>query len=313
MSNVKISNAPVPFALPAAAAINGTETLPMDQTVGGVVTTVSSLFSALMGSISITYPTGLVSVGAGLTVAGGNFTSRGILDTATANVLTVAAAAVTILKSTTVTPTAATNGVIINAASSSSFAGLQVKAVDGSGGIILDAQSATTGAFMSFQNSGVERGFIGTGPVTLAGAALGDFTIGCDTGVMRIKTVATLGLQSSSGVMMNLTTAGSTIFGPPSGVALTVNGNGTSRGMQVAQAGAAFALAIAGSTSEQLYIDNTANGVGTAALRIDVSATTGTGTATFTAANKPTATAGGPVTWLPISINGTIRYFPGWA
>jgi hypothetical protein len=63
MSNVKISNSPVPFALPVASVINGTETLPMDQTVGGVVTTVSSLFSRLLGPLAVNYTTGVTTVG----------------------------------------------------------------------------------------------------------------------------------------------------------------------------------------------------------------------------------------------------------
>lgn len=91
MANVKISAFPVPFALPVAGVINGTETLPMDQTVGGVVTTVSSLFSRLLGSLSVTYPTGLVTAAAGLTVTGAAFTSRGILDSSTTTSVTIAA------------------------------------------------------------------------------------------------------------------------------------------------------------------------------------------------------------------------------
>jgi|SRR6267142_608696 len=65
MANVKISNFPVPFALPVAASINGTETLPFDQTVSGVVTTRSALFSRLLGPISInSYANGGVTIAA---------------------------------------------------------------------------------------------------------------------------------------------------------------------------------------------------------------------------------------------------------
>lgn len=65
MANVKISNFPVPFALPVAAVINGTETLAVDKTVGGVVTTVSSTFTRLLGPISITsYANGGVAIAA---------------------------------------------------------------------------------------------------------------------------------------------------------------------------------------------------------------------------------------------------------
>lgn len=62
MANVRISNFPVPFALPVAAVINGTETLPFDQTVAGVVTTRSGLFSRLLGPIAVNYSTGVATV-----------------------------------------------------------------------------------------------------------------------------------------------------------------------------------------------------------------------------------------------------------
>lgn len=91
MANKTISGFPVPFSLPVAASINGTETLPINQTVGGIITTVSSLFSRLLGSLSVTYPTGLVTASAGLTVSGAAFTSRGILDNATTTSVTIAA------------------------------------------------------------------------------------------------------------------------------------------------------------------------------------------------------------------------------
>lgn len=195
----------------------------------------------------------------------------------------------------TTSATAAPN-LTVNQAFSTSQPSILIKALDGSGALVIDVQSATTGGFMSFKNSGVERGFIGTGPATLAGAALGDFAIGADTGILRI---------AGKG--------GTIVTAPVGAVSLTVNAVSGQRGIQVVGSGAAFAIAANGATVEQLYLDNTANGTGTAALRIDVSATTGAGTATFTATNKPTVTAGGPVTWLPISINGTVRYCPLWA
>jgi len=53
---------------------------------------------------------------------------------------------------------------------------------------------------------------------------------------------------------------------------------------------------------------------GQPALRVNTSATTGTQTATWTApTNKPGAALGTVVTWLPISIAGTIRYIPCWS
>jgi hypothetical protein len=59
MANVKISGFPVPFALPAAATLTGTEEVPMDQVTGGVRTTVAATTAAIAalasgGSLTIT-------------------------------------------------------------------------------------------------------------------------------------------------------------------------------------------------------------------------------------------------------------------
>lgn len=62
-----------------------------------------------------------------------------------------------------------------------------------------------------------------------------------------------------------------------------------------------------------LFFSGGASSAGVEVIRADHCATTGTGTPTFTATNKPTATAGGPVTWLPINVDGARRYIPLWA
>lgn len=65
---------------------------------------------------------------------------------------------------------------------------LLIKGLDNSGPLVIDIQAAANGGFLSFRNSAVERGFIGTGPATLAGAALADFIIGADTGILKLST-----------------------------------------------------------------------------------------------------------------------------
>lgn len=47
MANVKISNAP-PFGLPTGATLTGAEFIPMDQTVGGIVTTIKATISQVV-------------------------------------------------------------------------------------------------------------------------------------------------------------------------------------------------------------------------------------------------------------------------
>jgi hypothetical protein len=74
MANVKISGAPVPFALPTGAALTGTEWVPMDQTVGGVITTIRAQASAIaaLASVGFAAPTaqvGLTAIPGVLTTA----------------------------------------------------------------------------------------------------------------------------------------------------------------------------------------------------------------------------------------------------
>lgn len=103
-----------------------------------------------------------------------------------------------------------------------------------------------------------------------------------------------------------------TLNAPATGPSLTVNAASGQRGVQVNGSGAGIGLEVAsGSGAFGLYIDNTAQGTGTAALRIDASATTGTGTPVFNN-NKPTATSTGTGTWLPIILNGNTFYIPCW-
>lgn len=88
MSNVKISGFPVPFALPQVSVANGTEIVPVDQTVAGVKTTVGIPATALFsggGSLTVTDGTHTetsvteISFTSGATVSSGG---AGIADVA---------------------------------------------------------------------------------------------------------------------------------------------------------------------------------------------------------------------------------------
>lgn len=57
---------------------------------------------------------------------------------------------------------------------------------DGGQAIVINDANAVSGYFVSFSNAGVECGFIGLGTATVAGTALADFSIGCDSGVLRL-------------------------------------------------------------------------------------------------------------------------------
>lgn len=191
---------------------------------------------------------------------------------------------------TILTPATAAASLTINVAFNSSQPGLLIKAVDGSAAFVIDTQSATTGSFISYRNSGVERGFIGTGPVCLAGAALADFSIVTDTAALR--------LQGFTGAFI---TPGSAV------TALTVTGFSNTTFVSSLIAGSA------NMTNALLFLSGGSSSAGIETIRMDHCASTGTGTATFTATNKPTATAGGPVSWIPINLDGVRRYIPVWA
>jgi hypothetical protein len=102
-----------------------------------------------------------------------------------------------------------------------------------------------------------------------------------------------------------------TIAAPTSGNALSVSAQSGQRAMTIQGAGAGIALSMTTGTTLGLYIDNTTNGAGNPAIRVDVSATTGTATPTGLGTVKPGA-ATAASQWLPISINGTTMYIPLW-
>jgi hypothetical protein len=142
------------------------------------------------------------------------------------------------------------------------------------------------GTNFSWRSQGVEKGFFGNG-TNVQGLSVDDFGVGTATG----------------------------------GLILSGSANGTAGIIFKVIGGASEAMRILNTGQVRINATNAvANGLviygvsaGGSALQINNSATTGTGTATFTATNKPTATAGGPVTWIPVSVDGSVRYIPAWA
>ena len=68
---------------------------------------------------------------------------------------------------------------------------------------------------------------------------------------------------------------------------------------------------IGGAPLSKLHVYGTA--AGTAALRLDTTATTGAQTATWTApTNKPGAASGVVTKWIPVNLDGTTYYIPAW-
>jgi hypothetical protein len=60
-------------------------------------------------------------------------------------------------------------------------------------------------------------------------------------------------------------------------------------------------------------LTTTGTAAGTAAIRLDTTATIGAQTATWTApTNKPGAAAGVVTRWIPINLDGTTYYIPAW-
>jgi hypothetical protein len=189
--------------------------------------------------------------------------------------------------------------------------------------------SATTDLF-KISDSGGAIITVGTGPTALSVTSTGTsvaalFWTDSNTpqGIGGIYTAAgntfigtqngtTLNFQTANTTRITIGTSGATsIFAPISGVALTVAGVSGYQTLAVNATGTSFGMSVQGAGASQLYLNNAAYGVGNAAIRIDSSATTGTGTATFTATNKPGGNTS-PTQWLPISIGGTVYYIPLW-
>jgi hypothetical protein len=286
MANVKISGFPVPFALPPGTP-NGTEVFAADQTVGGVLSTVSVTVAALFGAATsgVTYPSGggiamtysstsaAIAItqggsGSALTVAGGSFSSRGILDNATANAFTIAAAG-------NVTISAPSSGIplTIAAAPLAAFPNLQLRA----------PETSTVGCIQFYDT---------TASAIVAGIGFGATITG--------QIVTDLVLYSSTGVSIG-NGGGSAIgtrFGPTGAVTINAPSSGTS-------------LTVTGASS-QAALTLTSFAANTAAINFTNSATTGTVTASFTATNKP-GTGTTITNWLPIFLNGTRYWIPCWA
>lgn len=289
MANVKISNFPVPFALPVAPTINGTETLPLDQTVGGIVTTVSATFARLLGPVAVNYTNSQVSIGPAVAATGPALTvsNLGSLDTVALNA----------------TSGRFTSLLFENAAS--------IKAQlfwDNTNSVFSVGSTANT---LTFDAAGLQSTFSTTSSgqyrisLVQAGVANGDLA----------EIQLSSGATSFAVFAANAATAAALVAGGPTGaqgLLRTLNAapivfgtSNTFRG-QISTTGNWIVPA----PSSGVTLTTTATAAGAAALQVNTSATTGAQTATFTATNKPGTGTTGPDKWLPVNLDGTLHYIP---
>jgi hypothetical protein len=311
MASEFISGYPAPLALPVGTP-NGTEIVPADQVVGGVRTTKGFAVSGLLASLAVTYPTGLVTASSGFTVSGGNFTSRGILDQATAQALAISSG----------------GNVSINTVAAGNTAAISTSLV-GSYALLLDAPSNNTAGTLAFFNTttSVVVAELGGGG-TVTGQGVNDFAIAPSaSGHVIIGTGSGAGIGSefsSNGAFTN-NVSGTTIFST-SATGMFCNTWGSQSGVQTINASSGLTIngpttinpasgtaltvhgvsVLSGGAVQQLVITGVA--VGTSAISIATCATTGAGTGTLIA-NKPGGNTN-TTKWIPIILDGVLGYIP---
>lgn len=200
MSNVKIF-APVPFGLPTGAALTGAEWVPMDQTVGGVTTTIRSQASAI----------------AALAVS-----SASILGTANQIAVSVAGGVATISFSANIAIPAPPSGIALSVTgiAGSNIPSLQVNGGSGAGlsnGVFIfaGAGSASDRVLDVINKAGAARNFglfgdfswnfaNASNVATLSGSAAGNITIAAPS------SGANLTLSAGNATNQNLLSASNT-------------------------------------------------------------------------------------------------------
>ena len=189
---------------------------------------------------------------------------------------------------------------------------LSVTAVSGGGAALLAVGTANTVALnsssapSSFNNNGL--------PLILlnqSGAAYSAIQNDAADTWSIARSPGSSGFALGSPVLQWTTAGNVSIKAPTSSTALSITGVSGGRCIQANASGANFAIAVTNGTAPGLYLDNTSGGAGTAALRIDVSSTTGAATPTGLGTVKPGA-ATAASQWLPITLNGTLYYIPCW-
>lgn len=255
MANVKISNAP-PFGLPTGAALTGSELIPMDQTVGGIVTTIKATASqiAALGSgiTSILGTANEIAVSIVGTVATISFSpnliipapSSGVTLTVNANVAT--AQAINVVGAATqhvafvLTDGQTGNRVwaLINGFSApgvlslfDATAGVDRLQLPITGGLIVPGGDLIVAQSVQVQGTGT-TGFSGAGVELFSNGTLGviqafNRTSGAFIPVAMSGSTVTLNYGASASPGLVLSSAGNvTIAAPTSSNALTVNSVG---------------------------------------------------------------------------------------
>lgn len=335
MANVKISGFPTPIALPQATLANGSEVIPVDQTISGSLKTVGITMAKLLGPISIvSYTTGGIAIAAP-SAARAALAITGNASAAAFNITSTTGGTEINWTDGTVTGQLNTNATQSQFGNSSSHAlsfftnNITRVNIDNVGSVSINAPSSAVDALtitaasaaentkfnttlstdvlqVGFYLAGTSKAFIGVAGSNgqlITPSIAGDFLFRTQGGKILMST--------NSGTSSQFTIDGGglvTIASPTtSSTTLTVSGNTTNTFVENLVAGSA------NMTVALLLLSGGASSAGVETIRMNNCATTGTGTATFTATNKPTATAGGPVTWVPINLDGTRRYIPVWA
>jgi hypothetical protein len=323
MANVKISGFPVPFALPSAAALNGSEVFPADQTVSGFVKTAGvsvaqlatylgtggGLVSSVVGTtneIAVSTAAGVATVsfapnvviptpssGVAFTVNGNVYANN--VNQQTQSLLGVGFVAVT-LGSTTFYKIAS-----LPVSASATYDSITIRAS------LNDAWGAsnTTRIDATFGNrNGFSYNF------TSSGSQRSQSAIKCYTeasGAVTVYLVASAGTYCyvyadvfATSTQVTLYPSLPTTTSPTGTLSFDTTNYSAYPPKWYATDGRVFSL--------------TGTAAGTPALSIATSATTGAQTATFSATNKPgAATQTSPTKWLPVTLDGTTYYIPAYS
>lgn len=341
MATLRISGFPVGISLQPALTVNGTELLPADQTVGGILQTVNvSIAQLLGGATAINYATGALTVGSAslatpLTV-GGAATSGGVTltisntstlsgDIARWQVSTPSSAVAMFAAPTAQSVALVTNGptgaqtVLRNLgayplvfATNNTFAGsigstgLWTWQANGAGNHVINSQNGASDTLALNAPSGRFTSLLFNNAGTIKAQVFWDgtnaaFVLGSNTAG------GATAIRSGNGVnAITIDANGAATVAAPGAASttLTVNGFGAATFAATLNAGSAsMANAI-------LFLNGGASSAGIETIRMDKCATTGAAVPTL-ASNKPGGNSS-TAKWIPISLDGVRHYVPAW-
>lgn len=194
-------------AVQALTATTGAFSALLNANLGLTVTGGASSLQAMTATTG-TF-SALLSANLGLTVAGAAFTSRGITDNATATALAISAGG-------NVTINAPSSGTALTVTGPGNARVFQFNAA-GNGILGSIDTTSVNGAYLAFTLSGTPNGYIGCGSSVITSAALVDFCITPNTGILR------LGYNNGAATALSINSTGAvSIANPSSGNPLTI-------------------------------------------------------------------------------------------